>query len=203
MIQLYKVSSELLLPPLVAPAARSSLHSISKTDCLGLWRVYSTGRWAKKKEKMLKVPLLLWLRSRTGLLKLPARTSTALFNEHIIYSPRNKWLTRKQRREPKQAEPTPSPSMQTYKSLNYNMRMQLSAEKALYCCVLSGPWVIPVLHQSAMIEMNIFTARAERNTIYTQEWYSLFPYLQIGQKGTQIQYLSHMPPEKHILCQHF
>lgn len=52
-IQLHKVSLEPLLPPIVAPAACSSLHSIAKPDCLGLRRVYSTGRWAKKKEKML------------------------------------------------------------------------------------------------------------------------------------------------------
>lgn len=195
MIQLYKVSSELLLPPLVAPAAHSSLHSISKTDCLGLWRVYSTGRWAKKKEKMLKVPLLLWLRSRTGLLKLPARTSTALFNEHIIYYP---WmLADMETEEGAQTGWNNSFSFpinaNTQKTELQNMRMQLSAQKALYCWVLSGPWVIPVLHQSTMIRMKSFTAKGERNNIHIQEWCSLFPHLQ-GKKGHRYSIFSPMPP---------
>lgn len=42
-----------LLPLIVAHTAHSSLPSISEAGCLGLWRVYSTVRRAKKKEEKM------------------------------------------------------------------------------------------------------------------------------------------------------
>lgn len=43
--------------------------------------------------------------------------------------------------------------------------------------------MISVLHQSAMIKINRFTAKGKRNTIYIGEWYSLFHYFSGKKKG--------------------
>lgn len=200
MIQLYKVSSELLLPPLVAPAARSSLHSISKTDCLGLWRVYSTGRWAKKKEKMLKVPLLLWLRSRTGLLKLPARTSTALLNEHIIIFPKNAgWHGNRGGSPNRLNQLLPHQCKHTKDWATKHENEVVSRESfALLCPVwaTSDSSSTPICNDQ---NENIYSTERKKHTFS----FTFFSFLgETGilsfhicrKKRTQIEYLSHMPP---------
>lgn len=48
-----------------------------------------------------------------------------------------------------------------------------SYQKPLYCFVLSCPWAISVLHQSAIIKINIFTAKGKRNNLYRRVVFSL------------------------------
>lgn len=73
--------------------------------------------------------------------------------------------------------------MHTHKYWTATWKWQLSRDESLYCFVLSRPRMISVLHQSAMIKINRFTAKGKRNTIYIGEWYSLFHYFSGKKRG--------------------
>lgn len=109
---------------------------------------------------------------------------------NISFIPHKYWLTWEQRREPKQAEPTPSPSTRTL-----DRKMQLSAEKAVVSC-LGHEWF--QFYTNLQWDQNENTAQGERNTIYIQEWHSLSPYLQ-EKKNTDRIYFPHASIKPHFV----